>query len=74
VFATDEDDNDGRKLNNEEIAKEFEEQDGEYKLIIILLQLLIIAALLEYQSSIIFIKQLPDIYLLYLSNSLIIFV
>jgi hypothetical protein len=30
VFAGDEDDNNGRNLNNEEIVKETEAQDGEY--------------------------------------------
>jgi len=48
VFAGDEDDNDGSNLNNEEIVKETEAQDGKYLPIILLTQLLITATLLEY--------------------------
>ena len=48
MFACDEDDNDGSNLNNEEIVKETEAQDGKYLPIILLTQLLITATLLEY--------------------------
>ena len=48
MFAGDEDDNDGSNLNNEEIVKETEAQDGKYLPIILLTQLLITATLLEY--------------------------